>query len=147
MCITSLLARTKLLKFNQSTGFSTIQVFAILLILCYVSVLEVCIELIAVRRIFTIEGTHHVQWASDALVQYFGPQHVLLGVLAYLILVFYIISLPFVLLFPSFLYRNRYLSKFKPIYDAFWDPYKPKHRFYLGFRLIFDGLLLLCLLS
>ena len=73
--ITSLLARTNLLKFNQSTGFSTIQVFATLLILCYVSVLEVCIESIAFRRIFTIEGTHHVQWTSDALVQYFGPQH------------------------------------------------------------------------
>ena len=104
MAITSLLARTKYLKFNQSSGLSTIQTFATLLILCYVSVLEVCIELIGLRTIFTIEGTRHVQWISDPVVEYFGPEHGTLGFLAYLILVFYIIPLPFFLLFPSFLY-------------------------------------------
>ena len=137
MGITFLLARTKYLKFNQSSGLSTIQTFATLLILCYVSVLEACIELIGLRTIFTIEGTRHVQWISDPIVKYFGPEHGILGFFAYLLLVFYLIPLPFFLLFPSFLYRNRHLSKFKPFYDAFWDPYKPNYRFYLGFRLIF----------
>ncbi len=137
MGITTLLARTKYLKFNRSSGLSTIQAFATLLILCYVSVLEVCIELIGVRTIYSIEGIRHVQWISDPVVKYFGREHGTLGFLACVILVFYIIPLPFFLLFPTFLYRNRHLSKFKPIYDAFWDPYKPKYRFYLGFRLIF----------
>jgi hypothetical protein len=102
-----------------------------------VSVLEVCIELIGSRTIYSIEGIRHVQWISDPVVKYFGHEHGTLGFLAFVILVFYIIPLPFFLLFPTFLYRNRHLSKFKPIYDAFWDPYKPKYRFYLGFRLIF----------
>ena len=137
MGITSLLARTKYLKFNRSSGLSTIQAFATLLILCYVSVLEACIELVGFRIIRSIDGIRHVQWISDPVVKYFGPEHGALGFLAYLILAFYIIPLPFFLLFPSFLYRNRHFSKFKPIYDAFWDPYKPKYRFYLGFRLIF----------
>ena len=39
MAITALLARTKYLKFRQSSGLSTIQAFTTLLILCYVSVL------------------------------------------------------------------------------------------------------------
>lgn len=137
MGITTFLARTKCLKFNRRAGFGTIQAFATLLILCYVSVLEVCVELIGFRMIVTTEGSYHVQWISDPTLQYFGIHHGTLGFLAYLLLVVYIIPLPIFLLFPSALYRNRYLSKFKPIYDAFWDPYKPQYRFYLGFRLIF----------
>ena len=137
MAITSLLARTKYLKVDRSSGLGIIQAFATLLILCYVSVLQVCIELIGVTTIYSIKGIPYVQWISDPVLEYFGPEHATLGFFAYLLLVFYIIPLPFFLLFPSFLYRNRYLSKFKPIYDAFWDPYKPKYRFYLGFRLIF----------
>ena len=51
MAITFLPARTKYLKFNQSSGLSTIQTFATLLILCYVSVLEACIELIGLLQL------------------------------------------------------------------------------------------------
>lgn len=40
------LVSKKWLKVKQSTGFNTIQAFATLLILCYVSVFEACIELI-----------------------------------------------------------------------------------------------------
>ena len=137
MGITTLLARTKYLKFNRLSGLSTIQAFATLLVLCYVSVLQACIELIGVMTIYSIGGIPYVQWISDPSIEYFGPEHGTLGFLAYLLLVFYIIPLPFFLLFPSFLYRNRHFSKFKPIYDAFWDSFKLKYRFYLGFRLIF----------
>lgn len=137
MGITTFLARTKCLKFNRMAGLGTIQAFATLLILCYVSVLEVCVELIGFRKITTTRGSQHLQWVSDPTLQYFGMQHGTLGFLAYLLLVVYIIPLPIFLLFPSVLYRNRYLSKFKPIYDAFWDPFKPQYRFYLGFRLMF----------
>ena len=137
MGITTLLARTKYLKFNRSAGLGTIQAFATLLILCYVSVLEACIELIGFRTIVTTSGSSHVQWLSDPSIRYFGKEHGTLGFIAYLILFLYITPLPFFLLFPSALYRSKYLGKFKPIYDAFWDPFKPQYRFFLGFRLIF----------
>ena len=110
MIITSLLARTNYLKFDRSSGLNITQAFATLLILCYVSVLEACIELIRFRTIHSIEGTCHIQWISDPVIQYFGSEHGTLGCLAYLILVFYIIPPPFLLLPPSFLYRNRHLS-------------------------------------
>ena len=137
MGITTLLARTKCLKFNRSAGLGTIQAFATLLILCYVSVLEACIELIGFRRIVTTSGSSHVQWLSDPSIRYFGKEHGTLGFIAYLILFLYIIPLPFFLMFPSALYRSKYLGKFKPIYDAFWNPFKRQYRFFLGFRLIF----------
>ena len=110
--------------------------FATLLILCYVSVFEACVELITFRKISTIDGNNHIQWKSDPSLDFFGVKHTSFGALAYLIIILYVIPLPILLLFPSALYKNRYLSKFKPIYDAFWDPYKPNCRFYLGFRLI-----------
>ena len=137
MIITTLLARTKCWKYRESAGVNIIQAFATLLILCYISVLEVCFELVGFRRIFTIEGQLGVQWTSDPTLTYFGMQHGFLGFVAFLLIVVYIVPLPLFLMFPSLLYRNRYLSKFKPIYDAFWDPYMPKYRFFLGFRLIF----------
>ena len=137
MGLTTCLARKKCLKFKQSTGFNTIQAFATLLILCYVSVLEACIELIVPIRISTIEGSEHIQWMSDPSLGYFGAGHGTLGFIAHVIIIFYVIPLPILLLCPSVLYKSRYFSKFKPIYDAFWDPYKPNCRFYLGFRLMF----------
>ena len=136
MGLTTCLVRNKCIKFKRSTGFNTIQAFATLLILCYVSVLEASIELISPRRISTLDGSDHVQWVSDPSLDYFGAKHGVLGLLAYLIIFLYVIPLPILLLFPSVLYKSRYFSKFKPIYDAFWDPYKPKCRFYLGFRLM-----------
>ena len=137
MGITTFLARTKYLKLNRSAGLGTIQAFSTLLILCYVSVLGACIELIGFTSFHSTSGKYYLQWGSDPSLQYFGKEHGTLGFFAYLTALVYIIPLPFFLLFPSFLYRNRYLSKFKPIYDAFWDPFKPKYRFFLGFRLMF----------
>ncbi len=136
MGLTTCLVRKKCLKVKQSTGFNTIQAFATLLILCYVSILEACIELISPRRISTIDGRYHIQWTSDPSLDYFGARHGVLGFFACLIILLYVIPLPILLLFPSVLYKSRYFSKFKPIYDAFWDPFKPNYRFYLGFRLI-----------
>jgi transcription initiation factor TFIID subunit 2/histone acetyltransferase MYST3 len=136
MGLTTCLVRKKCLKVKQSTGFNTIQAFATLLILCYVSILEACIELISPRGISTIDGRYHVQWTSDPSLDYFGARHGVLGFFACLIILLYVIPLPILLLFPSVLYKSRYFSKFKPIYDAFWDPFKPNYRFFLGFRLI-----------
>ena len=121
----------------QPTESTTIQSFATLLIVCYVSVLGACTELIAFNRIFTIDRTYLLQWRSQPTLDYFGREHAVPGVLAFIILIFYIIPLPLFLLFPSTLYKNRYTGRYKPVYDAFWDPYKPRYRYFLGFRLIF----------
>ena len=137
MAITTLLARTKYLKFNRSTGLGTIQAFATLLILCYVSVLEFCSEMVVLVSINALDRRHYLGWKGDPSIPYFGKEHAVLGVLAFLLLLVYVIPLPLFLLFPRILYSGRYLSKLKPLYDAFWDPYKPRYRFFLGLRLMF----------
>ena len=137
MGLATFLLRKNYIKVKQNTAFSIIQAFATLLILCYVSVLEACIELFVFTRISTIEGSYEVKWISDPSLAYFGVVHGTFGLLAYLIIVLYIVPLPILLLFPSVLYKMKYLSKYKPIYDAFWDPYKPHLRCCLGLRLLF----------
>ena len=121
----------------RTPGSTTIQSFATLLVVCYVSVLGSCSELIAFNRIYTINDTFFLQWRSQPTIDYFGREHSVPGIIAFLFMVFYIIPFPLFLFFPSILYRNRYTNRFKPIFDTFWDPYKPQYRYFLGFRLIF----------
>ena len=135
MLITVGLARC--CKWKRGAGFSTIQAFATLSLLCYVSVLDSCVELIGSVDIQTLSGRNFQRWTNDPSVTFFRGAHGLLAFVAILLLTFYIIPLPIILLFPAVLYRTRYLSKFKPFYDAFWNPFERKYRFWLGLRLIF----------
>ena len=142
MGFTILLARMKCRKFRDNfSGFKTVQMFATLLIVCYVSVLQACIELIAAVRVDSIDGTSDFFWRTIPSYKYFRLPHAPLGIIAIILLVGYIISLPMFLLFPSYLYRKKNLSKFKPIYDAFWHPFKPRYWFWIGMHLLFRWVL------
>lgn len=83
MGLITCLVHMKCLKVKQSTGFNTIQAFATLLILCYVSIFEAHIELISFRVFHTIVGTKHAQWLSDPSLAFISSGHGALGVLAY----------------------------------------------------------------
>ena len=135
MGLTTLLARSK--YFKTLSGTSTIQTFATLLIVCYVSVLQASAELIGFVRIRTDQGDYYTGWSTNPAIRYFSAPHAPLAILAILLAIFYLIPLPLFLLFPTLIYRNRFLSKYKPIYDAFWEPFERDYRFWLGFRLIF----------
>ena len=135
--ITGLL-NTKCVKLvKASSGHSIIQAFSTLIILCYVSILQSCAELVGATEITSLTGVKHLRWIVDASVEYFFYGHGLLCFLAILLFLFYLIPLPIFLLFPNLVYRNKYLHKFKPFYDSFWEPFKTKYRFWLGMRLIF----------
>ena len=124
-------------KWKQFTGLSIIQAFGTLMILCYISVLDYSFEILTSERITTLSGDHLLRWGVDSSVQYFRGVHGFLGVVGCLLMLLYIIPLPLFLMFPSLAYRAPWLKKFKPYYDSFWNPFKPKYRFWLGFRLIF----------
>ena len=135
MLITVGLARC--CKWKRGAGFSTIQAFATLSLLCYVSVLNSCVELVSAVTIKSLSDKNHRRWIVDPSVTYFEGGHGVLAFSAIVLLILYIIPLPLFLLFPTVLYRAPYLRRYKPFYDVFWAPFKPKFRFWLGFRLIF----------
>ena len=139
MILASIIFRScsKYFKFNRIAGLSIIEAFATLMILCYVSVLESCVELLGAVDISTLTGERYLRWRIDPNVPYFQNAHGFLAFIACVLILFYIIPLPLFLLFPSVVYGNKYLSRFKPFYDVFWHPFEPQFRFWLGLRLIF----------
>ena len=132
--IITLLARC--FKWSRNAGFLTIQMFATLMLLCYTSVLKSCFELLGYTRVSTITGETSLRWIADPNVVYFHSWHAALGLLAIVLVLVYILPMPLLLLFPSRVYRLRYLQKLKPLYDVFWAPFEPRYRFWLGMRLI-----------
>ena len=134
MLIIAFLAR--FLKFKAIGGQNIIQAFSTLMLLVYVSVLQACIDLISVDTYYTQSGAPLLRWRTDPSIAYYSGVHGFLATIAILLLIFYIIPFPIILLFPSFLYRNSRLGKFKPFYDALWNPFSPSYRPWLGLRLM-----------
>ena len=122
---------------SSKIAFATIEALATLLIVLYISILRVSFELISRVDITTDSGHTLICWAEDPEVVYFRGAHGFLAFVACVLIAFYLIPMPLVFLFPTVLYKNKYLKKYKPFYDVFWNPFKPSFRFWLGMRLIF----------
>ena len=123
------------MRFNRS-GFSAAKLFATLMLMSYTSLLETCAIALGAVEIKTISGTSSIRWRADPTQVYFSGAHVPLAIVAILVLVFFIIPAPFVLIFPSLAFRLGPIQKLKPIYDAFWAPFKTRYRFWVGLRLL-----------
>lgn len=133
----------QLLKLPEWFGVSIPNTFVTLLILCYSKIAAVCFDILAptVARVITNESTTlSLRWPLDPTVHYFQGWHAPLGVLSLLLIVFYLIPFPFLLLFPFLVFKLKCLQKWKPIYDAVWNPFNPSYRGWVGFRLLFRSL-------
>ena len=124
----------------SKAGFSATRAFATLLLLCYTSIATTCVELLSFIRIHGPSGTY-VGWRTDPNVIYGNKVHGFLVFVAVCFLAFYIIPFSLILLCPPYVLSRTRLGQylvlhFKPIFDAFWNPLKPKFTFWIGFRCI-----------
>ena len=117
-----------------SKRFSPTTTLVTLTIMCYISTLTTCIDILGGVMLVTLDRNSSIHWQIDPNQSYFSGYHVFLVSVAVILLVMYVIPVPIMMLFPPLLYR--YVKKFKPFYDAFWAPFKLKYRFWLGIRLI-----------
>ena len=117
-----------------SKRFSPVTTLVTLTIMCYVSTLNTCIDILGGITVVTVEGRSSVRWRIDPNQEYSNGYHLFLVHVAVILLLIYIIPFPIMMLFLSLLYR--YIKRFKPFYDALWAPFKLKYRFWLGVRLI-----------
>ena len=123
-------------RFSRS-GFSATNLFATLIMMSYTSLLQNCAEVLSVVIVSPLGSSEsYVRWGIDPNIEYFRNAHAPLGIISVLLLVFYIIPAPFFLIFPSCAFKLRRLQQLKPIYDAFWAPFKPQFRFWIGLRLL-----------
>ena len=101
------------------------------------SVLQVCSELFGFSMIDLTDNSRRISWFTDASIPYFQNGHIPMLLIAVILTLVYLLPFPFFLLFPSLVFKSKYLRYLKPFYDAYWHPFEPKFRFWLGFRLIF----------
>ena len=137
MLILRSLFKCKCCRVGSKTAFATIEAFATLLLMCYISILQYSVQLISTVEIYTDDGDKLIRWNSDPTVSYFNGPHGLLAFVACVLIAVYVVPIPIISLFPAFLYKSKFLKRYKPFYDAVWNPFKPRYRFWLGLRLIF----------
>ncbi len=129
----SLLLRCKQLP--QSNKFAPSKVVATLLVICYSGLLETCLEIMSFTIVRTLDGEVFIRWYFDPTVVYFNGLHAALAVVSILIILFYLIPFPFLIISPRLTYKVRFFNKLQPLLDTFWAPFKPKYRWWLSFRL------------
>lgn len=117
-------------------NYSPMKVFATMIVLSYVSVLQTCCEILAPVTVETLDGSSELRWYINPTVHYFVGLHGFLGIVAIVLTLFYIIPLPVLGLFPRRMYSLKQARHFKPFYDALWAPFESTFRFWLGLRLI-----------
>ena len=130
MLIFGLLSR----RFSLSCYFNPAKTFLTIMMLCYVSLLNTCIEILAGHSVHTVKDVVSVRWIIDANQLYFRGLHAFAGVIAFVVLIGYLGLSTVIVLFPSLVYR--YLKAGKPLYDALYAPFKQKYRFWIGIRLL-----------
>lgn len=121
-------------KLNFSAG----KTFATLLLLSHAHILHNCMRILHSVRLHSISGaqSHALRWAVDPEVRYFHGWHAVLGVLAIVLLLGYLIPLPLFLLFPARAYNCKYSNRLKPLLDAYYAPYKPQFRCWVAVRML-----------
>ena len=103
------------------------------LLLCYTSIGETCILILAWKTIYGTNGTYY-GWHNDPTIQYGQGFHGLLVFVAVILILVYILPFSIGLLLPPLILRTRLSIMLKPLLDAFWNPFKPKFRFWIGLR-------------
>ena len=68
-------------------------------------------------------------------ISHWGSWHVVLFIFALLTLTLFVIPYTVVLTGASFFARYKVINYFKPVFDAYYGPYKDKWRFWFGIRL------------
>ena len=127
-----------------SRRFSPAPTLLTLWVMSYTSVLETCVSAVYGTRLSTLGGgeepeeggntTSSLRWQADANVVYFTGWHAPLVVLSGILLLFYVVPLPLVMMFPMLAYKHT--GHLTPIFDAMWAPFQTRLRPWLGVRFL-----------
>ena len=121
-------------KYLSKYGTEISKAFVTLIVICYVQLTEIAVSIMTPIWITSLSSVERFHWKFDPTVEYFSGVHSALVVIAILILIFYTLTVPIVLVHPPLLYER--FNYFKPLFDAFWYPFKPKFRFWLSVKLL-----------
>ena len=122
-------------------GHNSVPVLATLILLSYTKLFQTIIMSLSFTFIETPEGFKAV-WSADGNIDYLGPKHAPLFLVALLFLLF--LWLPYTLLLSlgqwlakcKYHVINHLLTKLKPLLDAYCGSSKDKHRYWFGTLLL-----------
>ncbi|KAL5482246.1 hypothetical protein EMCRGX_G022548 [Ephydatia muelleri] len=128
----------QLSEWLAKSNFTPSKLVATLIVLSYNSITQSCSQIlefveVTVYREENGNSAKVFLWATDPNVEYFSPLHAGLFTTAIVLLVAYIIPLPILLILSSC--TSRFVWKMKPLYDAFFSPFKDGRTFWIGFSL------------
>ena len=125
------------IRMSRMMGNNPVSVLATLFLLSYTKLLRTSIMILAYSVIIYPRGQKAV-WSLD----YLGPKHLPLFVVAVVVLLFLCVPYTLILLLGQWLCRckrqliSRMMFRIQPIMDAYYGPLKDKHCYWIGLLLL-----------
>ncbi len=126
-------------------GHNAVQVFATLILLSYTKLIRLIVPIMQFKHIKIISNTtsmmDRIVWPVDSSIQYSSYSHMSLVAIASIIVLFLIIPYTTVLIFQPIMLKFRQACfqklclNFKPLFDAYYGPFKTKSKIWPGLLL------------
>ena len=129
-------------------GNNSVPVLATLFLLSYAKLFRTIITALSFTMLSTTHGSKAV-WSADGNLDYLGPEHAPLFVVAAATLLFLWLPYTLLLFLGQWLHRcncrliTRMMMKMKPFLDAHYGPLKGNHRYWFGALLLVRAVILL----
>ena len=129
-------------------GNNSVPVLATLFLLSYAKLFRTIISALSFTKLSTTHGSKAV-WSADGNLDYLGPEHAPLFVVAVATLLFLWLPYTLILFLGQWLHRcncrliTRMMMKIKPFLDAHYGPLKGNHRYWFGALLLVKAVILL----
>ena len=129
-------------------GNNSVPVLATLFLLSYAKLFRTIITVLSFTMLSTTHGSKAV-WSADGNLDYLGPEHAPLFIVAVATLLFLWLPYTLVLFLGQWLHRcncrliTRMMMKIKPFLDAHYGPLKGNHRYWFGALLLVRAVILL----
>ena len=139
------------IRVARITGYNSVPVLATLFLLSYAKLLRTIITVMSYTIVDYPQGSKAV-WSADGNIDYLGPKHAPLFVVALATLLFLWLPNTLLLLLGQWLRQfdnrllTRMLMKIKPFLDAYYGPLKDKHYYWFG-ALLFIRIVILLISS
>ena len=130
-------------------GNNSVPVLATLFLLSYAKLFRAIITSLSFTNLLSITHGGRAVWSADGNLDYLGPEHAPLFVVAAATLLFLWLPYTLLLFLGQWLHRcncrliTRMMMKIKPFLDAHYGPLKGNHRYWFGALLLVRAVILL----
>ena len=130
-------------------GNNSVPVLATLILLSYTKLFRTIVSALTFTYLEFPDGSKTAVWSFDGNMQYLGPKHIPLFLVALGVLLFLWLPFTVLLLFEQCFQRigtytvRKWMLRLKPFFDAYFGPLRGNHRYWIGVLLVARGILLL----